>query len=114
LSNLASLQDSLQQQLQELQESSSRELQQVQQQAQALQQKVQAQELEIYNTTYALHNAQVKLAWGAVLAVKHCSHTCSSSTTCAGSRSCTWLSAASQRMLVHCRSGSVSYSTALA
>lgn len=59
---VALLQDSLQQQLQELQESSSKALQEVQQQAQALHLKVQEQELEIYNTTYALHNAQVRLS----------------------------------------------------
>jgi hypothetical protein len=56
------LQDSLQQQLQDLQDNSSRALQEVQQQAQALQLKVQEQELEIYNTSYALHNAQVQLS----------------------------------------------------
>ncbi|WIA30296.1 hypothetical protein OEZ86_000384 [Tetradesmus obliquus] len=54
--------DSLQHQLQDLQESSSKALHKVQQQAQALHLKVQEQELEIYNTTYALHNAQAQHA----------------------------------------------------
>ncbi|WIA10234.1 hypothetical protein OEZ85_010434 [Tetradesmus obliquus] len=54
--------DSLQQQLQDLQESSIKALQEVQQQAQALHLKVQEQELEIYNTTYALQNAQAQHA----------------------------------------------------
>jgi hypothetical protein len=61
VSTLPPLQETLQQQLQDLQERSSRELQEVQQQAQALHLKVQEQELEIYNTTYALHGAQVRI-----------------------------------------------------